>query len=725
MPPVIGAVAAGVIAGSTFTVAAGLTLGFSISSALGALVLGGLSYALTPKPKRPAEVNQISSNTIAVRQSAQPHKHIYGHTRIADAYVHMTVTGGNGKLHSFIVLAASELTSIDEIWAGDYCIPPDHLDAEGNVIAGRYAGNLRIRKHLGSSTQVADPVAVAEIPEWTNEFRGQGRAYLYITATKNQDVFPNGFPNFSAIVKGRKLYDYRDGQTRFTTNAPLFVSDFIHKADFGYEASDSDVDSDNFAAQANIGDEIVTTEALDMTLASVDTATDIITLTGDRLLFQIGDQVEVVAPGSAPGGTATATNYYVIPYQIITTPRIRLAATLKDAMEGNAVNLTSGGSGSIVIRKNGEPRYHGAGIVDTARTLGETLNDLCNSIAGRAVPAGGYWRILAGAWREPELTLGIGDMRGPISFKTAISMSERENVIKGKYITPLSNFKEDDYPIARYQTFIDQDNGQEYPRELNLPFTPRPTTAQRIAKIELFRARQEIIYTIPFSMKAFKLQVGDTVNLTIERVGIEEKPFEVTQMAFTVSGGDNPSLLTRLTLRETAEAIYDWTSGEAIDVDPAPNSNLPDVFTVEAVTGLSFSSRAIDSVDGDVVYSLSLKWNPHQNAFVRENGSFEIQFKRTADDDWQPSFFVDGALTSSPVLTASVNTQYDLRIRARNNLGVRSATWTTILGAVVGSSGGVSVTNDWGSVADAVGTSNDWGSVADPVTVTDDWGYVV
>jgi hypothetical protein len=300
-------------------------------------------------------------------------------------------------------------------------------------------------------------------------------------------------------------------------------------------------------------------------------------------------------------------------------------------------------------------------------------------------------------------------------------MAESYNVVKGLYVSSLNLYQSSDYPSAVYQEFIQQDNDIESPKEINLPFTNRPTTAQRIAKIEMFRGRQDIVFKSDFSTKTLQLQPGDTVSLDIDRLGWDEKEFEITDFSFDVSDG---SLFTRMTLRETAQAIYDWTSGEAIDFDSAPNTNLPNPFDVIVPTGVSFNSRSTTTGQADTLFILTMAWNQHPDAFVTQFGDFEIQFKLSSDADWRPSFFVDGLLTETDVTSSSPNIAYDLRIRARNNLGVRSG-WVTILNAVVGSSGGVGTTYDYELVTDTASIFNDWGSVEDVPSSFEDWESVV
>jgi len=682
------------------------------------MVIGGLSRALAPKPKKPALGSLgVSSNTFAIRQPAEQRKHCYGHTRISDVYAHM-VGETNAKMHMILILCNDEIEAIDEIWVNDYAIPADWIDANGDVTQGRYSGKMRLRKHLGSPTQTADTVAVAELSEWTTNHRLQGIAYIYITLTKDQDIYPNGVPNFSAIVRGKKILDTRTSITKFTSNVALFAYDYLSQAEYGFQTSD--VSTTNISAQANICDEIVTTADIDVNVSSIDTSTNIITLAGDINKFQWGDRVEV--GGSViPSGLSAATAYYVIIYQVKDTPRIKLATTLDNAFSNTAIDITSSGT-SVVVTKTGEPRYHGAGVLETENTLEDNLWSFCNSMAGRAYFTGGEWKIRAGAYVAPDVEFTESDIIGGMNVRAKIPLNERFNVVKGLYVTSINAYQPDDYPVTKIQTYIDNDKGVEYPRELNLPFTNRFTTCQRIAKIELEKSRQEFVFTAPFNMKGALVQVGDTVEITIARYGFAQKEFEVTGFAFNV--GENGTLSTNLTLRETAEAVYTWSDSEDASVDPAPNTTLPSAFLVAVPQSVAYNSRAVTTVGGDTVYNLVLEWVVPSDGFVANGGQYEVQFKESTEADWRNSFFVAGGATFTDIPSTSPNVEYDLRIRSVNIYGVRSS-WVTIEEAIIGSSGGVVSSFDWGSVADSPSSYNDWGSVADTPTSFEDWGSVV
>lgn len=724
MPQVaVGAVLSGAVSYATGATVLGLSvLGSAFLKAGVSLVLGGISQALTPKPKgnRGAIGQGSQPGTVAVRQSDLTRTYVYGHTRTVRGYAHMESTNDNQDLHLIIILCEGELRSINEIWLNDYCIPPDHIDANGNVFLGRYAQNLTIRKHLGAIDQAADPLAVVNLTEWTNDHRLQGIAYLYCILKKNQDVYPTGVPQISAVVEGPTLYDPRTDSQVWSTNIPQFARDYI-VTEKGFQSSTDDINDTNIAAQMNIADEIVATTPENFTVASVNDSFNSITLQGDLLTLQYGDRVELSSTGTLPGGVSASTPYYIIPYQIKDTPRILLATTLENAMLNNHLDLTTAGSGTITVTKTGEPRYHGSVVIDSENTLSDNLTGIVNGMAGRAVNIAGAWTLLAGVWRSPSIEFTIGDIRGSgVAFKTGLSMAESYNQVKGLFRGAPTLYQDTDYPAANYTSFISQDLGRIQPVELNLPSTTRPTTAQRIAKIELFKGRQEISVAVDLSMKALQVQPGDTIELTIDRYGWAQKEFEVTSMAFDVNAD---GLVAKLNLRETAQEIYDWSAGEAIDFDPAPNTNLPNPFLVFAPTGVQYNSTLVGTVGGDEVAILQLEWDLHPDAFVREYGDFELQFKKSVDSDWLPSFFVDGALTKTDVVTATVGEYYDIRIRARNNLGVRSG-WTTLQEVIVGSSGGVTVSDDWELVSDAISVYKDWGGVADTVSVTEDWGFV-
>ena len=710
MPPVAAAAVAAI---SSYAASFSIT-SFLISTA-SSFALNALSRALAPKPKSLGQQASLAktrqSITQNVRQAITTVPLVYGEVRVGGSFMFWGSSGNNEFVHFIVALAGNECEAINEVWLNETCIPNDALDAGGNVISGRYNGVVRIKKYLGTDSQTVDSDLNAEFSEVDTDFRLRGISYVYVRLKFNQDAFPSGIPNVSAVVKGKKIYDPRTGLTRFTTNSALFCRDYLTDTLDGFGADPAEIDDTVLIASANACDEIVTVNNVATTVTAVSTSLDTLTLSGVRLNLALGDRIAITSTGTVPGGLVSATNYFCIPYQYKDTPRIRLATTLANAMNNTYIDITSAGSGTITCTKNAEPRYHGSGTISTGTALDENLQDMLSASGAKAIYAGGLWQIKSAIYETPIVTLNESHIISQISSDTKLPRRERFNSIKGVYTASINDFQPSDYPSLVDSAGITAD-GEQIWVDYDLPFTNRPFTAQRLAKVELKKARQELVVKIQCNLHAMQVQAGSNVMITNARMGWTNKVFEVTEFKFIPIGDEqNPSLSVELTLRETAADIFDWAASEESAIDFAPNTDLPNPWEVFGVTGLSFNTAAITTVQGDTFYNIILSWDAHPDSFVLEGGQFELQYKFASSSDWSPSFFVAGNLNSSVITQGSLGQTYDVRVRAVNNLGVRSV-YNTLAGLIVGTSGGVGASNDWEFFD------------SNPVTVFDDWGAI-
>jgi hypothetical protein len=203
-------VGAAAVAGTAFTFAGLVGTSAIMASFLTSAALGLAMRALTPKP-RLQDANR--GYQVNARGSALDHQVLYGRVKTGGVIIYDEATGVNNKdLHRIIAYAGHEVTSFDEIYVNDELVT---LDGTGNVISpAKYDGLIRIKEHLGSPTQTADTDLVAESAGlWTTQHTLNGIAYLYIRLSFSSDAFPNGVPQIIATIKGKKLYDPRDGTT--------------------------------------------------------------------------------------------------------------------------------------------------------------------------------------------------------------------------------------------------------------------------------------------------------------------------------------------------------------------------------------------------------------------------------------------------------------------------------------------------------------------------------
>lgn len=682
------AIAAAVVSAVGATGVAATVLSFAVSTAA-SLAFSFVAKALAPKPKKPNlssfQSQKTRGYTQQFRQPVAPRQSVYGEARVSGAILYAGVTSNNKYLHFVVSLASHEVEEIGEIYINEESIPPDAINGSGNVTSGRYANKIRIEKFLGSDSQAASANLVSEITDWTTNHRLKGIAYVYVRFQWDRDIYQSGIPNISAWVKGKKITDPRDATEKWTPNAALLTYSYLTDTRLGINAATSTVDETILNASANTCEEFVPTTSKNFTIDSVDTATDIFTLDGDILEIQTGDMVEITS--GTFGGVTTGGDYYAIVYQRKDTPRIKLATTLENALNGVAVDVTSGTTGIIV--KTAEPRYFGGGAIDTDSDRAENMKDFASGMAGQVIYVGGEWKIFAGEYQTPTIYFDQDDLAGEIEVVASVSIKDRFNTVIGVYISQINDGNPSDYPVVTNSTYVSTDGG-EIRRNLDLPFTQRPHTAQRIAKIALERTRQELIFTARFKLTAFKVQPNDNLYFTFAKYGFDEKVFEVISWKLSSSEG-TPYI--EMVCRENDSTVYDWNNGEETAVDPAPNTNLPDSFVVEVVTGFSLDSVAVFTQDQDRVYNVLAGWELSDNEYVLSGGRYEIVYKETTETAYKSVGFVDGSINELRVTALQPDVLYDVQIYAYNSLGQRSAA-TTINNFLVGTTV-TTLTEDW------------------------------
>lgn len=733
-PPLVPALVAGLAAG----LSAGGFLGFTglaagLLAGATSLVMSGLSKALAPKAST-SNTNTGAKGggvTRQVRQALTPRRLVMGEVRASGPYAFIGSTSENQFLHMIIILASHEVDEIGEIWVNEDSIPIDNLETNGNVKSGKYFKDgqsyLRIKKFTGAAGQPACPDMIAAFPEWTANHKLSGMAYIYVRMFYNADVYASGIPNISAWIRGYKVKDTRTGVSAWHHNAMLINRAYLTDTIIGRAIPESRFNDDYTDSGANVCEEFVTTTNLPHTVTAVDDTTDIIKVDGTTLKFQTGDRVTISTTGTLPAGLSAATDYFVIVYQRKDVCRIKLASSYANAITQTGIDITDEGIGTHTITKNAEPRYTCGGTIDSDVEGQAIIVDLLASMAGKCIYSGGRWTLKVGAYETPTLSFDENDLCSGYTVSTKASRRDRFNRVIGTYISPLNNAQPADYPEVKNATYRAQDNDELLSRPFDLLFTQRPHTAQRLAKITLETYRQEQSFMARFKLSAFKTQVGDNVFLSIARMGWVNKIFEVVEWSLCEEEKDGAMTpYIQMTLKETASTVFDWNNGEETVTDPAPNSELPNAFNVAGVTGLRFDSFPVTTLNGDTLFRIVLGWDAHPDYFVLEGGQFEVQYKQDSEVDFKPSFFLAGNIMETELVQGSINVEYDLRIRAVNNIGVRSA-WNNLTGVIAGSSGGVTASRDYGAfVADAVGSSQDYGAfVADPVGTSEDWEYFI
>lgn len=290
-----------------------------------------------------------------------------------------------------------------------------------------------------------------------------------------------------------------------------------------------------------------------------------------------------------------------------------------------------------------EKRYTLNGCFSLDLTPDEIVGKMLGAMHGKLIYDGQRWIIQAGVFQVATGTdLTDDDMRKASELGTLTSSRDSFNGIKGTF-TDIStnpsgsktNYVSADFPAIMSDTFKEQDGDIENVKDIELPYTVSPSMAQRIAKIELLRGRQEVTEVYHGNMSCWRYKAGDTITRTSERYGWAAKLFEVlaVNIIFETDEDGNEVVGIDLHLQETDASIFDWSTDEESPMDPAPNSNLPDIFHVLPPTNLRVTEGLTMARDGTLQAYFTLEWDGSSDSFVRYGGYYRVKYKKQTEDD--------------------------------------------------------------------------------------------
>lgn len=692
--PLIGAAAAGGFAAATGTTIFGLSVASSAFLIAGSnLALGFLTSALAPKPPSTdlgsTFAASASERTQTLRSATAPRRRIYGELITGGILTFYEETQSRKYHHLIFTICDGEIDGFGTVFVNDEPVNPDDIDASGNVIAGTYKGLIRFKFYTGAADQVADPDLLAEIDYLDENFRGAGVAYVIARVEWSRSKMPNGLPGMRFTVRGQKIEDPRSGVTAWTDDAALVWRDFVADDFLGlavHGASLADINATDLLAAANLCDEIVETSAIDVTAEAVDPLGDTISITDDRSPLFTGDRVTVSSTGAIPAGLSGAIDYYVIvraqSRRDSGSPvKLQLAASLADARNHNAVDITGSGSGKITITKTGEPRYTASGLIQADSAPGQVLDQILTAMLGMSVFSGGTWSLLPAAWRapDPELKFDENDLRGPLTVQTRASRRDRYNAVKGIYASAINDGEASEYPVVTSSSAQAADGGFRIYDSFDQPFTARPSQAQRLAGVRLKRFRQEGVFSGEFSLKAYNLRAGSVMTLSNKRRNWVDKTFEVLDWSLKpIETDGQTALVVAMTLRETASSAYDWDASiEETNVLPSFRSGQRSSFDLVApglpsIDESLYSTRSASGLKVKAIVSV----DPVEDAFV---DGYRYEYRESGASDWILAQTAEA--TAIEILDLAPGF-FDFRVATVNDLGARSD-WSEVLGVEI------------------------------------------
>jgi len=312
------------------------------------------------------------------------------------------------------------------------------------------------------------------------------------------------------------------------------------------------------------------------------------------------------------------------------------------------VSLSGGGN---------EKRYEINGVLSLDRQPKDILGDMVAACAGTLFWGQGEWQLVVGEYTTPVKTLTLSDFRSDITISTKHSRRDNFNIVRGMFNDINADYIRSDYPEIKSSTFIADDAGVENALDFGLPLTTSSSMAQRLAKLTLFRSREQMTVTADFSLSALEIQVGDIIGITNARYGWSAKDFEVIGWKLR-NDRDGGELKVALTLRETSSAAFSWSAEEA--ELKANDSSLTDLRAGLSPSNVTVTDIGTVQNDGSFVTQARVSWTAAASEMINH---YEVQWKKVSDSNYF-STEVAKELTAVNIGPLESGQQYNIRVRA-------------------------------------------------------------
>ena len=522
----LGAGAAAVAVGASLVVAAAVGLG---AAAVFDYVMDSMIDDIS--------VDTMGGRTVTKKDSTASRKMVYGTVRTGGTIVYQANSGDDNEyLHNYVVFSDGEVDEITAIYFDDVKVM--ELNGSGNVrYYNKYSTNsdgsasttgnkvyIKVKNGITSQVAIDASNTSSQIPsQWTSAHRLRGIAYSYIQLEYSDEIYTNGFPKITAIIKGKKLYDPRQDSTA-TAYSGSGSQRLDDASTWGY-TNNSAVCLLNYMLDDRIGlGESL--DAFDATSlkASMDDCDVDISLSGG------GTQKKYTCDGIIDSKNSHKANIQ----NILTS------------MNGQL--LYSGGKYHVKSYNYETPHSQ---VVTEDMILGNI--DVATKASRRSL----YNRV-----------------KGKF-------VSEEDNYVMTEYPAQIYYLPNTTPPNSVKQFEID--DGETLYHEYNLPMTTNNVRAQRLARLTMLRSRMQSSIKFTTNAKGLLYTVGDNIKVTNSTLGITEKVYQIQRL--NVRPDAEKGLTVSIEAKENVEDFYNWSTTDELTFTSGLTVSLFDG-AVSAPTGL-------------------------------------------------------------------------------------------------------------------------------------------
>ena len=487
------------------------------------------------------------------------------------------ITSGNGSLNT----VSQNGTGIDA-GAGQFGTSP--------TSKYRYVMNL----HHGAATQTADPMLVASMSNWTSAHKLNGVCYIAAHYGYDKEGIWSGVPQLTVQVKGKKVFDPRDGNQTFGTvstykwsdNPALCFLDYITNDEYGKGLPIAKVNTSTFSTAANTADTLVdqpffngSAQALTWSGSNGDDFISVLGANANRDWFQnkIGEQITLI--NSSGTTILDSKNIKDIRRDEFFDNTEDYRVYVDDTLGADY----SSNTGTYLVKTK---RFHCNGYLDCNKTVMENAKELLANMRGIFLYVDGKYELQIEDTGSSTFSITddhvIADAGITVDYG---NKDQRANKVVIEFFNANKKYELDTATVLHSATtdandFTSDDGGEELEIKAEFPYVTDPYIAHNMGKAILTRSRNQTTIQFLGTPEMYKLNVGDIVSFTYSGLGFSGKVCRVEALELQSDG------LVSVSLIEYFD-VYTWEVPAQEPVEEL--ANLPSAYAVKAPTGLAFT----------------------------------------------------------------------------------------------------------------------------------------
>jgi hypothetical protein len=630
------------------------------------LIIGGLALSATQakRARRKARDQynaQQVDRLVNTSSPVSPRMLVLGRARVGGAVFFKASTGTNRSTFvQCIALASHEIDALESVYFNDQAVT---LDGSGNVTSAPYAVTTT-ESAWATGTGSAQNLAHTPIAGSVRAFTGTPGPEGDLT-----EVFASGSAltgaGTSITTTSGATIQYQHLRTSSNASVRLVQGTDTQVADARLQALFPGVWTSNHRA---LGVAYLVCE-FSYSEASFPT--------GLPLVTALIRGAKVYDPRS--GLTAWSENPALLMRHVYSHPsfgkatvtadedaRIEAAADACDTSTGYVVD---GATTTVAL-------YRAATVAPFGTPARELLDDLAQAMGGSWAFAGGELYLKPGVWSASVLSLteadlavisrdGATEQMHPIELVVHRERTSLFNTVNLQIYDGQQDHKQVALAPVTDSALVTRD-GATLVQDVTLSAVGFAPQAQHVAAIMMRDARDPLTVTLPFKLKAYPVELFDTIDLTISRYGWSAKTFQVVGRNWSADG------LLMLTLKETAASIF--TLGASfLAQGGAANTSLPDPWYTPPLGTLTVTSGTGELVklgDGTVATRVRVAWPAVSDSAVLQGGTIEVQYRSVSSTGAWSRVEVDGSTTDVVITDALDGDVLTIRARARTRLAV-------------------------------------------------------